>query len=142
MGHASQIAAGIAIAKPNCRVVCIDGDGAILMHMGGLSISADRPNLLHIVINNGAHDSVGGQPTKGAVLDFTKIASTCGYTHVFKAKTSENITSAIQAMLEFNSSSFLEIKCKLGSRADLGRPDRTPVQNKTDFMRFLRSINE
>lgn len=138
MGHAGQIAAGIAMAKPDRQIVCLDGDGAILMHMGGLAISADCSNLLHIVINNGAHDSVGGQPTKGAVLDFTKIAIVCGYARVSSALTAHNIAENIQSMLGSGLSSFLEIKCKLGARSDLGRPDRTPAQNKSDFMRFLQ----
>jgi len=138
MGHAGQIAAGIAMARPDRQVVCLDGDGAVLMHMGGLAISADCSNLLHIVINNGAHDSVGGQPTKGAVLDFTKIATACGYAHVSRAVTTDEIAANVQSMLGSGLSSFLEIKCKRGARADLGRPDRAPAQSKIDFMRFLQ----
>ncbi len=137
MGHAGQIAAGIAMAKPDCQIVCIDGDGAVLMHMGSLAISADCSNLLHIAINNGAHDSVGGQPTKGAVLDFTKIAKACGYGCISSAVTMDEIALNVQSMLGSGLSSFLEIKCKCGARANLGRPDRTPAENKSDFMRFL-----
>jgi phosphonopyruvate decarboxylase len=135
MGHAGQIAAGIALARPDRQVVCIDGDGAILMHMGSLAISADCPNLLHIVINNGAHDSVGGQPTKGAVLDFTKIATACGYACVSRVVTKDGIARAVKSMLGSGSSSFLEIKCKRGARADLGRPTITPAENKIAFMK-------
>ncbi|MBK8538234.1 MAG: phosphonopyruvate decarboxylase [Candidatus Competibacteraceae bacterium] len=138
MGHASQIAAGIALAKPNKKVVCLDGDGALLMHMGGLTISADRNNLLHIVINNGAHDSVGGQPTKAEVLDLKRIASACGYGVVALAIDQEEIRSNVRTMLDAGCSAFLEIKCRRGARADLGRPDRTPVANKIDFMNFLQ----
>ncbi len=138
MGHAGQIAAGIAMAKPNRQVVCIDGDGAVLMHMGGLVISADCINLLHVLINNGAHDSVGGQPTKGTILDFAKIAQACGYGRVLRAATTDEIDINVRSMLGCGLSSFLEIKCMQGSRADLGRPDRTPDQNKFDLMQFLR----
>jgi len=138
MGHAGQIATGIAIARPDRQIACIDGDGAILMHLGSLAISADCSNLLHIVINNGAHDSVGGQPTKGATLDFTKIAITCGYAHVSRALAADEIATSIRSMLGTGFSSFLEIKCKQGARADLGRPDRAPTQNKINFMRFLQ----
>ncbi len=138
MGHAVQIAAGIALARRDRKVVCLDGDGAILMHMGGLTISADCSNLLHIVINNGAYDSVGGQPTKGAFLDFTKIAASCGYARVFRSVTTDEITTNVQTMLGSGVSSFLEIKCRTGARADLGRPDLTPLQNKLDLMRFLQ----
>jgi phosphonopyruvate decarboxylase len=141
MGHAGQIAAGIAMARPDRQVVCLDGDGALLMHMGGLTISADCPNLLHIVLNNGTHDSVGGQPTKGAVLDFTKIAAACGYARISRAVTTGEIAIHVQSMLGSGLSSFLEIKCKRGARADLGRPSRAPAQNKIDFMRFLQECS-
>jgi len=138
MGHAGQIAAGIAMARPEHQVVCIDGDGAVLMHMGALAISADCANLLHILINNGAHDSVGGQPSKGAVLDFTNIAKACGYGRVSCAVTTDEITTNVQSIIGCGLSSLLEIKCKRGARADLGRPNRTPVVNKTDFISFLQ----
>ena len=137
MGHASQIATGIALAKPDQKVVCIDGDGAMLMHMGALSNSAACRNLLHIVINNGAHDSVGGQPTKGASLDLTQIASACGYGAVARAHDAGEIESNLRTMLAANHSCFLEIACRPGARANLGRPDRAPAENKIDFMRFL-----
>ncbi len=138
MGLAGQIAAGIAITRPDRYVVCLDGDGAVLMHMGGLAISSTCSNLLHVLINNGAHDSVGGQPTKGAVIDFTQIATACGYGRVSRAIASDEIITKVKSMLGSGSSSFLEIKCKKGARADLGRPGRTPAQNKIDFMQFLQ----
>jgi phosphonopyruvate decarboxylase len=140
MGHASQIATGIAITKPNQKVLCIDGDGAMLMHMGSLVISAEQKNLIHVVINNGAHDSVGAQPTKAENLDLTKIAKDCGYKLIKKAETREQISASIKEMLHSNDSSFLEIRCKCGARSDLGRPDRTPKQNKIDFMNFIQEI--
>lgn len=142
MGHAVQIAAGMAMAGRGRQVVCLDGDGAVLMHMGGLAISADCSNLLHIILNNGAHDSVGGQPTKGAVLDFTKIATACGYARVARAVTMGDIAASVRSMLGTGFSSCLEIKCRRGARADLGRPDRTPAQNKRDLMRFLQGVHE
>lgn len=138
LGHAGQIAAGIAMARPDCQVVCIDGDGATLMHMGGLAISSDCINLLHILINNSSHDSVGGQPTKGTKLDFAEIAKACGYCRVSHAATSEEIIMNVQSMLGCGLSSFLEIRCKRGARLDLGRPDRTPLQNKIELMQFLQ----
>jgi phosphonopyruvate decarboxylase len=138
MGHAGQIAAGMAMAKPDRQMVCIDGDGALLMHMGGLVISADCRNLLHILINNGAHDSVGGQPTKGVFLNFSEIAKSCGYHRVALARDMAEIARHVSSMLVTGCSSFLEIKCKPGARANVGRPDRTPGQNKRDFMSFLQ----
>jgi phosphonopyruvate decarboxylase len=138
MGHAGQIAAGIAMARLDREVVCIDGDGAVLMHMGGLAISADCSNLLHILINNSAHDSVGGQPTKGAVLDFKKIARVCGYGRVSSAVNADEIAINVRSLLRCGLSSFLEIKCKPGARANLGRPDHSPLKNKISFMSFIR----
>jgi phosphonopyruvate decarboxylase len=137
MGHASQIAAGIAFSSPERKVVCIDGDGAVLMHAGALAVSADCPNLLHIVLNNESHDSVGGQPTKGNVLRFDLIASTFGYRHFYCASRGDELLQKLACMLELKGSALLEVRCKRGARKDLGRPDRSPVQNKTDFMNFL-----
>ncbi|ESS74083.1 phosphonopyruvate decarboxylase BcpC [Methyloglobulus morosus KoM1] len=138
MGHASQIATGIALARSGKKVVCIDGDGAMLMHMGCLIISAGCPNILHIVINNGAHDSVGGQPTLALGLELKNIADSCGYGLAISTSTEEEIKNAIEVMLDANCSCFLEIICKRGSRADLGRPDRKPSVNKSEFMSFLK----
>lgn len=138
MGHAVQIAAGIAMARPGRRVVCLDGDGAALMHLGGWTTAADCANLLHVVLNNGAHDSVGGQPTKGRVLDFARLAAACGYARTFRAATPEEIAGALRTLLAGTGSALLEIKCRRGARPNLGRPTQTPVQTKLDFMRFLQ----
>lgn len=139
MGHASQIAAGIAFSQTGRRVVCLDGDGALLMHTGSLAVSADCPNLLHIVLNNEAHDSVGGQPTKGGVLRFDEIAHTFGYHHVDSVITEKTLNDKLKQMIQFKDSAFLEVRCKRGARSDLGRPDSTPEQNKTSFMHFLET---
>ncbi|MFW5720774.1 MAG: phosphonopyruvate decarboxylase [Bacteroidota bacterium] len=140
MGHASQIATGIALALPNNPVYCIDGDGAVLMHMGGLFVSGKQPNIKHIVINNGSHDSVGGQPTLALEKNLSEIAKDCGYGFVRKAVTTEEIKQGIKDLNDSIESGFLEIKCKRGARKDLGRPDRTPKQNKIDFMSFLKQL--
>jgi phosphonopyruvate decarboxylase len=139
MGHASQIAAGIAFSQTGRRVVCLDGDGALLMHTGSLAVSADCPNLLHIVLNTEAHDSVGGQSTKGVVLRFDEIAHTFGYHHVDSVITEKALNDKLKQMIQFKDSAFLEVRCKRGARSDLGRPDSTPEQNKTGFMHFLET---
>lgn len=140
MGHASQIACGIALAQPDRQVVCIDGDGAMLMHMGSLTISAQQSNLLHIVLNNGAHDSVGGQPTVAATLTLSEIASAAGYAQVFNVFGTEDLKTVMQQTLQSGKSSFIEVLCRKGARADLGRPTSTPAQNKQDFMQFLTEV--
>ncbi|AKR43541.1 phosphonopyruvate decarboxylase [Methylophilus sp. TWE2] len=140
MGHASQIACGIALAQPDRQVICIDGDGAMLMHMGSLTISAQQSNLLHIVLNNGAHDSVGGQPTIAAQLPLAEIASAAGYARVFSVSGTEDLKTVLQQAVHSRKSSFIEVLCRKGARADLGRPTRTPTQNKQDFMQFLNEV--
>ncbi len=137
MGHASQIAAGIAFSLPAKKVICIDGDGAFFMHAGGLALSAKCPNLIHIVLNNEVHDSVGGQATAARSLHLEAIAQSFGYQSVVSTSSVSGIKEALFAMLCAPQSAFLEIRCKPGARANLGRPNRTPRQNKADFMAFL-----
>lgn len=141
MGHSSQIALGIAIAKPDRQVYCFDGDGAIIMHMGSLTIIGSRKpkNLKHIVFNNGAHDSVGGQPTAGFDINLPEIAKACGYNQTFTAETTEEIKEKMKLLREAEGPSLLEIKVNKGARKELGRPTTTPQENKKDFMNFLSS---
>ncbi|NLZ92647.1 MAG: phosphonopyruvate decarboxylase [Firmicutes bacterium] len=142
MGHASQIALGIALAKPHCNVYCFDGDGALLMHLGGMAIIGSQmpPNYKHIVFNNGAHDSVGGQPTVGHLIDIPAIAKACGYQTVLQAHSKDEICTQAQVLKESPGPALLEIKIKKGARKDLGRPQTTPVQNKEAFMQFLAKL--
>jgi len=139
MGHASQIALGIAISKPNQQVFCFDGDGATLMHTGALAINADIgcDNYKHILFNNGVHDSVGGQPTVGFKIDFQEIAKAVGYKLVLQANTETKIKDAINILKTFKGTAFLEIQVHKGFRKDLGRPTVTPRENKQALMRFL-----
>ncbi len=137
MGHASQIALGIAISKPERRVFCFDGDGAVLMHLGSLAIcgSVSLSNFIHIIFNNGAHDSVGGQPTVGFGVDFVQIAKACGY---IKIHSVTSVYELINVLSEnCNTPTLIEVKVQKGSRKDLGRPKCTPKDNKKIFMNFL-----
>lgn len=137
MGLASQIALGISEGRPGKKVVCLDGDGATLMHMGGLTNSALSSTLIHIVINNGAHDSVGGQPTAALRLPLAPIATASGYSQVTAVASREALQSALHTALASQESQFIEVKCRTGHRDNLGRPTTTPSQNRTSFMRFL-----
>ncbi len=137
MGHAIQIASGIALAQPRRRIVCLDGDGAMIMHMGALTTSGTIPNLLHVVINNGGHESVGGQPTQGFRIDMPAIAKACGYATSRRTTTAPEIHEAVGAALTATGASFIEIRTRMGSRADLGRPRSTPSDLKRYFMRSL-----
>lgn len=139
MGHCSSIALGIALQKPECRVWCIDGDGAALMHMGAMAlIGANRPpNLIHIVLNNRAHESVGGMPTATGVMNFPDVARACGYPAASSADTPEALKRALEAARTGNRLAFIEVKCALGSRDDLCRPRTAPAENKAAFMAAL-----
>lgn len=140
MGHASAIAMGVALKKPSRQVLCLDGDGAALMHMGtmaSIGTNAGCANLKHVIINNGAHDSVGGQPTAGFKVDFPALAKACGYKTVLLAQTGEEIASCVQKLRDLPGPAMLEIRVNKGARKNLGRPKTTPVQNKHEFMGFL-----
>ena len=139
MGHANQIALGIAIAKPKRTVYCFDGDGAALMHTGSLGIIGElKPkNFKHIIFNNGAHDSVGGQPTIGFNIDFCKIAEGFNYKKTFKIKNIEEFNSTYSQFKSEKGPCLLEILINKGARNDLGRPTTSPKDNKVNFMKFL-----
>ncbi len=144
MGHSSSIALGIALQKPERQVWCIDGDGAVLMHMGAMAlIGANRPvNLVHIVLNNEAHESVGGMPTVAGSLDLPAIALACGYPSAVSVDTLEALDRALEATKTARTLAFIEVKCALGARDDLGRPTTTPVENKRALMKFIRGEEE
>ena len=136
MGHCSSIALGIALNKPEQTVWCVDGDGAALMHLGALPVIADlNPrNFIHIVINNGAHESVGGQPTVMGKLNISKIAAACGYPRVCCITERDELMEALKSAKKNQGLSLIEIKCKVGSRPELGRPTTTTFKNKREFM--------
>lgn len=144
MGHASQIALGIALMQPERRVWCFDGDGATIMHMGSLAIVADKhpSNYVHVVFNNGAHDSVGGQPTVGLSIDLPAVARAVGYKQAVSVFTKEELQ---QQLLTLSSQPLegpvlVEMKVKKGNRPDLGRPTTTPIENKKALMEFLKKV--
>ena len=140
MGHASQIALGIAMAKPDRKVWCFDGDGAAIMHMGSMAIVANKAptNYVHVVFNNGAHDSVGGQPTVGLKIDLPRVARGVGYKHTYSVSTKEDLLTVLKEATQVNELSLIEVKVKKGNRKDLGRPTTTPIQNKEALMGFLK----
>lgn len=142
MGHSSSIALGIALNKPRTKIWCIDGDGAALMHMGAMAvIGANKPkNLIHIVINNAAHESVGGLPTVASLIDFIRIAKGCGYLQACRADNLEDLTTALKQAKELSELTFIEVKAAIGSRTDLGRPTTTPQENKRAFMNYLKEL--
>ena len=140
MGHASQIALGIALEKPGRRVWCFDGDGAVIMHMGGMAIVAEKAprNYVHVVFNNGAHDSVGGQPTVGLDIDLCSVAKALGYKAAFSADNKDDLDVLLREVKHVDGPLLIQVRVKKGNRKDLGRPTTTPVQNKEALMAFLK----
>lgn len=139
MGYASQIALGIANEKKDRKVYCFDGDGAILMHLGGMTTVGDmKPsNYVHILFNNGRHDSVGGQKTVGFSVDFCTIARAVGYNSAIMIDSKKSLQEGIVNTKSMTGPHFIEIRIKDGSRDNLGRPTISPKQNKAQFMKFL-----
>lgn len=143
MGHSSSIALGVAINKPDVRIWCIDGDGAVLMHMGSMAVlGTNQPkNLIHVVINNGAHETVGGMPTVATRIDLVALAKACGYPNAVSVDTFEALDRELEAAKERDELSLIEVKCSIGSREDLGRPTTTALENKQNFMDYLKTMD-
>ena len=139
MGHASQIALGIAMEKADRKVWCFDGDGASIMHMGNMAIVASKhpKNYVHVVFNNGAHDSVGGQPTVGLKIDLPSVAKSVGYKETYSVDNMGKLKSILPSIAKAEGPVFLQVCVKKGNRKDLGRPTTTPIQNKEALMKFL-----
>ncbi len=144
MGHSSSIALGIALNKPDSKIWCLDGDGAVLMHMGSMAlIGSNSPeNLVHIVINNGAHETVGGMPTVASSIDIVGVAKACGYPYTVSVSGFDDLDKELKAAKTRNALSLIEVKCSIGARADLGRPTTTAIENKENFAKYLSEKKE
>ena len=140
MGHTLSIAAGVALGNPSKRVICLDGDGSMLMHMGSMAIVGclHLRNLIHIVFNNGAHESVGGQPTVATAIDLRSIATSCNYSNYYYCDSTTSLAQTLGALDSQHGAIFIEARCAIGSRPDLGRPKSTPADNKTLFTEIAR----
>lgn len=140
MGHSSSIALGVALNKPDKKVWCIDGDGAALMHMGSMAvIGVNKPNnLVHIIINNSAHETVGGMPTVAGEIDIVSIAKSCGYPYAVSVDSFNDLDKELNYCKKAGNLCLIEVKCAIGARADLGRPKEKPCENKELFMENLR----
>lgn len=143
MGHSSSIALGVAMQTPYQKVWCIDGDGAALMHMGALAvIGAVKPrNMIHVIINNGAHESVGGMPTVARKIRLSEVAKSCGYLHVFLVQTPAELDNALCSSKQLEGPNFIEVEACLGARENLGRPKTSTIENKREIMQTLDSCS-
>lgn len=142
MGHSSSIALGVAVNKPETRVWCVDGDGAVLMHMGSIALmGANKPkNIIHVVINNSAHETVGGMPTVASQIDLAAIAKACGYPNAVCVDSFDALDAELEAAKAREELSIIEVKCAIGARDDLGRPTTTALENKQIFMDYLKTL--
>ncbi len=142
MGHSSSIALGVAVNKPDTKVWCIDGDGAVLMHMGAMAVlGANSPkNMVHVIINNSAHETVGGMPTVAGNIDLVGVAKACGYPNAVSVDSFEALDDELYKAKERNALSMIEVKCSIGARDDLGRPTTTALENKQNFMEYLKEL--
>ena len=142
MGHSSSIALGVAINKPEQRIWCVDGDGAVLMHMGSMAVlGSNKPkNLIHVVINNGAHETVGGMPTVAGSIDLVGVAKACGYPYAVSVDSFEKLDAELEAAKKRGKLSMIEVKCSIGARDNLGRPTTSAMENKLNFMEYLKNI--
>jgi phosphonopyruvate decarboxylase len=142
MGHASSIALTIAQNTKNHHVICLDGDGSLLMHMGSLGIigQSNVTNLIHIVLNNGAHDSVGGQPTVALSINLKLISKSCGYSNSLSVDSIEQLKSELASLIKLDGPNFLEVVVKKGARFDLKRPVFPPKDNLHKFMQNLTEV--
>ena len=136
MGHVSQIALGVALSRDDRPVYCLDGDGSTIMHMGGLTVTgnSDLSNFKHIIFNNGVHDSVGGQSTRGFNVDLRAIAKAANYRHAFYAEDEGQLREGITKLTQTRGPALLEVRVKPGARKDLGRPKEAMSEIKKRFM--------
>lgn len=144
MGHSSSIALGVAINSPDTKIWCIDGDGALLMHMGAMAvIGANAPaNMVHIIINNNAHDTVGGMPTVAEKVDIVALAKACNYPKAVSVNDFESLDRELESAKACDTLCLIEVKCAIGAREDLGRPATSARKNKEDFMEYLQMLNK
>ena len=141
MGHASQISAGIAIKNKKGKVICLDGDGSIIMHLGSLSTigTTSNLNLTHFILNNGVHGSVGNQSTTGFKIDFLKIADACGYDYIYRCENLMKLKSVLKKISKQKGKIFIEIRLNTNFRSNLGRPNKKPIENKFEFIKYLKA---
>ena len=135
-----MIALQIAVEKPDRTVWCLDGDGASMMHLGALPLIGRRQpgNFIHVVINNGAHDTVGGMPVCSGSLNISAIASASGYNHILSADSESGLAQVLSEVSCGSGPFMIEVRCACGSRSNLGRPTSSPIMNRNDLMSSIR----
>jgi phosphonopyruvate decarboxylase len=141
MGCALAFGLGIALTKPELKVLVVDGDGALLMRTGSMAtVGAYKPkNLIHLLIDNEAHDSTGGQGTVTGGISFGAIASAFGYEKVYSTDKLATFKNILNEVKNSNASTFIHLKTQKGSPEKLGRPKVTPAEVSVRFAEFIQS---
>lgn len=141
MGHVSSVGLGIALACPNKRVVVFDGDAAAVMHMGALATNCryKAGNMIHIVLNNGVNESVGGQPSAGYVVNLTGVASACGYGNIGHAvETRDELQQVLKTLTDGDEPTFIDVHVREGIRSDVPKLGINHKAVKNELMGYLK----
>lgn len=141
MGHVSSVGLGIALAKPNQKVVVFDGDAAAVMHLGAFATNCryKAGNMIHIVLNNGVNESVGGQPSAGYVVNLTKIADACGYrTPGHAVETKEELQAILNGYKKEDMPLFIDVHVRQGIRSDMPKLNIDHKAQKDALMETLK----
>lgn len=140
MGCASALGLGLALARPDLPVIVVDGDGAALMRMGNFATLGHYgpPNLTHLLLDNGCHDSTGGQPTVSASVDFAGVAAACGYAEAWRVTETDGLTRVLNAPWPAAGPRFVHLRTRPGAPESLPRPTITPEAALRRLQRALR----
>lgn len=145
MGHVSSVGLGIALAKPEQRVVVFDGDAAVVMHMGALATNCryKAGNMIHIVLNNGVNESVGGQPSAGYIVNLTEVAAACGYrTPGHAVETKEELQAILKDYKNGEMPLFIDVHVRQGIRSDMPKLNIDHKAQKDALMKNLIKYND
>ena len=143
MGHASSIALGIALTLSQRLVVCLDGDGAALMHLGAIAVigNSKPAHFIHILINNGVHESVGNSSIGNKDINFQLFSQAVGYSKYYKITDANDILRTMQQAHSGQGPTFIEVLTNSESRPNLGRPQLTPIKNRDIFANHIRTLS-
>jgi phosphonopyruvate decarboxylase len=144
MGHSSGISMGLALSNPNRRIFCLDGDGSMLMHLGSLPTIGYNSitNFTYILINNGCHESVGGQPTVINKLNVKKLSESFNFITYSKISHLKELDLIFKKIEIKGGPHFIEVLVQNKSRNNLIRPSETPKMLKSKFMTYVKKNHE
>lgn len=142
MGCVLSLSLGLSQSKNIHKIYTIDGDGAVLMRMGNMALAGQQKpqNLVHIVLDNGVHDSTGGQKTRSELIDFAGIAKSCGYQNIYEVYSKNNLSLVLDKIENESGLTFIRVNIKAGSIKNLGRPEISPNENARRFKKYISDL--